>query len=38
MSGRISQSLDELKDMALKMKEASAAKTPPIAGAATARV
>lgn len=38
MSGRISQSLDEVKDMALKMKEASAAKTPPIAGAATARV
>jgi phasin family protein len=36
MSGRVSQSLDELKDMALKMKEASAAKTPPTAGKAAA--
>jgi phasin family protein len=37
MSGRISQSLDELKQMALKMKEPSAAKKQPAAEAATAR-
>ena len=35
MSGRISQSLDELKHMALKMKEPSATKTQPTAKAAT---
>jgi hypothetical protein len=31
MSGRISQSLDELKQMALKMKEPSATKKEPFA-------
>jgi phasin family protein len=36
MNGRISQSLDELKDMALKMKEAPTAKTRPGAAAAHA--
>ena len=36
MSGRISQSLDELKHMALKMKEPSTTKTQPSAKAATA--
>ena len=36
MSGRISQSLDEIKQMALKMKEPSAAKKQPTAQAATA--
>ena len=36
MSGRISQSLDELKHMALKMKEPSATKTQPTAKATTA--
>lgn len=37
MSGRISQSLDELKQMALKMKEPSTTKKQPNAVAATAR-
>ena len=37
MSGRISQSLDELKQMALKMKEPFATKKQPAAEAATAR-
>lgn len=36
MSGRMSQSLDELKDMALKIKDASAANTTYTAGKATA--
>jgi phasin family protein len=36
MNGRISQSLDELKDMALKMKEPPTAKTRPGAAAAHA--
>ena len=36
MSGRISQSLDELKHMALKMKEPSAMETQPTAKAAPA--
>ena len=36
MSGRISQSLDEIKQTALKMKEPTAAKKQPTAQAATA--
>ena len=38
MSGRISQSLDEIKEMALKMKEPSATEKQPAAKAATAKV
>ena len=37
ITGRISQSLDEIKEMALKMKEPSATKTQPTAKAATAK-
>jgi Phasin protein len=37
MSGRISQSLDEIKEMALKMKEPYATETQPTAKAATAK-
>ena len=37
MSGRISQSLDEIKDMALKMKQPAAKDKQPSSEAATAK-